>query len=426
MSCVLPWAAETRSASMDNFAEIQAARREFDQVVSEIQQLPEYSGLLAEPTVEDVMAASDDRPLCYVIASESDGLALIAHNNEITHVELPTLTTEAVQQRARSHLDHYRAFQRDRAAQPKWSNDLDNTTQWLWDAAMGAVLNQTDATEMVIVPGGLLGLLPLHAAWYPDQHKRHYAIDDAVISYIPNARSLTVAKKRAAALPANTLLAVADPRPTNLSPLDSAGYEAAGVAAMCAASTVLVGTDATAEKVRPHLSAQILHFACHGVADLLSPSDSHLVLAGTDRIALRDLLTMNLQARLAVLSACETSMPGTDLPDEALALPTGLLQSGAAGVIASLWAVHDLSTAVAMLDFYRRWQREGRAPAAALRDTQIWLRDSTNAEKAAMVEQAGLPTETYEYFLDELQLRDNDDRDEADVHTWAAFAYFGA
>src|SRR5262249_31616159 len=146
------------------------------------------------------------------------------------------------------------------------------------------------APEIAIVPGGLLGLLPLHAAWYPDQDKRHYAIDDAVISYVPNARSLTVAKKRAAALTANTLLAVADPRPTDLSPLDSAAYEAAAVAATCDASTVLVGEDATAEKVRQHLSAQILHFACHGVANLLSPSDSHLVLAGTDRIALRDLL----------------------------------------------------------------------------------------------------------------------------------------
>src|SRR5947209_5718685 len=145
---------------MDDFAEIQAARREFDQVVSEIQRLPEYSGFLAEPTVEDVMTASDDRPLCYVIASESDGLALIAHN-------------------------------------------------------------------------------------------RHYAVDDAVISYVPNARSLTVAKKRASGLAANTLLAVADPRPTDLSPLDSAAHEAAAIAAMCAASTVLVGEDATAEKVRP-------------------------------------------------------------------------------------------------------------------------------------------------------------------------------
>jgi hypothetical protein len=33
--------------------------------------------------------------------------------------------------------------------------------------------------------------------------------------------------------------------------------------------------------------------------------------------------------------------------------------------------------------FCHRWRRCGRAPAEAVRDAQRWLRDTTNAEKAA-------------------------------------------
>jgi len=50
---------------------------------------------------------------------------------------------------------------------------------------------------------------------------------------------------------------------------------------------------------------------------------------------------MPLNVRLAVLSACETGLVGIDLPDEALALPTGLLQAGVASIVASQWIVPD-------------------------------------------------------------------------------------
>lgn len=56
--------------------------------------------------------------------------------------------------------------------------------------------------------------------------------------------------------------------------------------------------------------------------------------------------------RLALLSACETGLPGTQLPDEVVSLPTRLLQAGVAGVAASLWSVADLSTTLLLVRFY--------------------------------------------------------------------------
>lgn len=428
---------EDRVGQPNPFDEIRAARREFDEVVAEIREVPGHRDFLAEPTFEDIALAARDRTLCYLTAADDDGLALVVDGDRVVSIPLPRLTTDAVYAAVSAHLDGYRAFRaRGEAAAEPWAAELDKHMRWLWDAAMEPVLGRAGAgtkiTEITVIAGGLLGLLPLHAAWCPDESTvtgRRYAIDLAAISYVPNARSLTAARERAARVGSRRLLAVADPQPLpeGMEPLKFARLEADAVTtALPAGPVALAGEDATAGRVRAELaSAEVLHFACHGFADLVSPLDSHLVLAGGARLTLRDLLALKVDARLAVLSACETAMPGTELPDEVLGLPTGLLQAGAAGVVASGWAVHDLSTAMTMTDFYRRWL-DGDEPAEALRQAQRWIRDSTNEDKLTMWRtMPGLPAEVLEHFEDELSLREEADRDESPIHRWAAFQHIG-
>ena len=143
-------------------------------------------------------------------------------------------------------------------------------------------------------------------------------------------------------------------------------------------------------------------------------------------------MELQLRVRLAVLSACETALPGTELPDEAVALPTGLLQAGVAGVVASQWRVPDRATAMLMAEFYRCWQQEQMTPSAALQAAQCWLRDTTNAQKIHRLEtalaqhEAWLPPAVAESFLDGLCYLEPDHRDHSGLHNWAAFAYVGA
>jgi CHAT domain-containing protein len=115
--------------------------------------------------------------------------------------------------------------------------------------------------------------------------------------------------------------------------------------------------------------------------------------------------------RLALLSACATGLPGAQLPDEVISLPTGLLQAGVAGVAASLWAVADLSTMMLLTRFYDLWRKDGLEPALALRKAQKWVRDTSNGEKAA-------------YF--NLVTLDPNANDFAHPFHWAAFTYVGA
>ena len=79
---------------------------------------------------------------------------------------------------------------------------------------------------------------------------------------------------------------------------------------------------------------------------------------------------------------------GEALPDEAIGLASGLLAAGARAVIAALWPIPDLLSAMLIYRFHAEWRQGSLGPAEALRSSQQWMRDSTNGEK-------------YDYFLRE-------------------------
>lgn len=120
----------------------------------------------------------------------------------------------------------------------------------------------------------------------------------------------------------------------------------------------------------------LLHVATHGRIDAQRPRLSALALtpdpATGDGMAfsLLDILNLRLQARLVVLSACDTSQ-GRLLPGEGvLGLAQAFLQAGAASVLASHWRVEDEATSAFMQRFYGYLLR-GHTASAALRQAQM-------------------------------------------------------
>jgi hypothetical protein len=426
--------------------DIRAAREELDAVIAEIQAVPGYEDFLAVPTFADVAGVAADCPLVYLAAAEPGGLALVVRGTDVTHVPLDELTATALREKADAHLERYARYRASaraaypqrsaEAAYPQWNAWLDEVTGWLWDAVMGPVLGHVgEATQLVVVAGGLLGLLPLHAAWTADDGRvtgRRYVMDTAPVSYAPNARALRAARRLAEQVKPTRLLAIANPWPVAAAPLAMAPYEALSAAASFpGAHTILQQGEATFLSFEwKAAEADVLHLACHGFAVLDRPLDSGLVLAG-GQVTLEQMMAWPLQVRLAVLSACETAQPGTELPDEVVALPTGLLQAGVAGIVASQWSVPDRATAMLMTEFYRCWRWEQMAPAAALRAAQRWLRDTTTDEKRAHFATAlsrhdgWLPSEVARKFLGALDF-ELDGLGHADIHHWGAFAHVGA
>ncbi|GAB3853234.1 hypothetical protein GCM10027610_082840 [Dactylosporangium cerinum] len=197
--------------------------------------------------------------------------------------------------------------------------------------------------------------------------------------------------------------------------------------------------------------AAVVHLACHGAGWALAgpgfrmawdpPAILHL---GDKGLSFQDILGQDLQkARLVCLSACDTGLVEHDLPwDEHEGLVTVFLQTGAAAVVSTLWAADDRSTALLMQRFYTELtaaERDGAGtadrpttgvgdPARALRRAQLWLRDSTRAELAAVYER--LVTDGHDRFIEpytELMLAGApDDRPYAHPAFWAPFTFTGA
>jgi hypothetical protein len=350
------------------------ARAEFDAVMDEIRRHPGFEVFGAPMTLGQIAEVARPAPLVYLAATEVGGVALIVEGGGgVATVWLPGFSTDAVRARLDGeggYAQTYRAWREDRAAWATWAGELDRALRWAWDAVVGPVLEAlaTGGHEAaVVIAPGLLQLLPLHAAWTEDAALpagRRYAQDVAMLTCAPSARVLAAARPPRATSGA-ALLLVDNPDGT----LEGAdrerilrlgGFDPS-------ASRVLAGDEATLPAVLASLSgADVVQFTTHGRADVLAPLRSGVKLAREAWLQAEEILDARLERDpLVVLSACETTLPGTALPEEVVSLPTAFMQAGAGGVIASLWPVDDEDTDDLELVFYRH-TGAGASPARAL------------------------------------------------------------
>ena len=111
-----------------------------------------------------------------------------------------------------------------------------------------------------------------------------------------------------------------------------------------------------------------LHLATHGVVNEQNPRMSGLLLAsaGEDNpngydafLRVPDIHTLNLNADLVVLSACNTGLGQILKGEGVLGLQRAFFLAGTSSVMVSLWSVQDRSTASLMARFYRELNNLG-------------------------------------------------------------------
>jgi len=404
-----------------------AARADLENVIKEIRRVPGFEGFLASTDFETIKECCTKNPLVYLTVTAAGGLALIvrgAAKEAVTPIWLPKLTVVSLRasllkmdekpigsvkagaQRSgldkmqqavvRGYWGSYALWRSEPHNSELWENwlaALDDMTNWLWCVAIGPLvecLKSEGETRATLITEGLLGILPLHAAWTKDESRkgeRQYALDSVTFSYAPNARALAWAQEVARDVGYEALLAIDEPLPVSATPLPNSGREVESAISKFPCHRILRNQFATRDALLASLPEySVLHMSCHAYANLTEPLESGMLMANNEVLTLRDFLSLRVQPmRLAILSACETGVRGITLPDEGFSLPAGLLQAGVAGVVGSFWSVADTSTALLMQRFYNLWREEDLEPAIALCEAQRWLRDTTTHAKHGKV-----------------------------------------
>ncbi len=323
-----------------------------------------------------------------------------------------------------------------RARASEWYAAIRDVGPLLWSGFVGKLAEALDAARVprdasvVWIPQGALGVLPIGLA--TDTTSGETLLDRYTIILAPNLAAVEAGRRRTADMRGPATLAAV------VNPTGDLVYAAAeGVAAAshfpATSRTVLDGSSATATNVVGVLKkSRYWHFATHGMFSWDSPGKSALLLARKERLTLGDLLHHGGlgHPRLVVLSACETGhYDYGKRRDEFVGFPAAFLENGAAGVVGTLWPVDDVSTALTMMKFYELHLGGRLEPAAALRRTQIWLRDASRETLLKFVTNARrsgrLSSDHEKMFKDAIGTRKSQHPFRHPVF-WAAFQFFGA
>jgi CHAT domain-containing protein len=337
-------------------------------------------------TPADLASAAAEGPVVYLAAAARGGYAItVSAAGQPAYLPLHQLTRADA-------ADLVESF--PRGADPDLADlaKVAEASRRLWTAGIGTLAADLPAGALVtLIPVGLLSLLPLHAAGGPaapgqEPADWEFLADRVTVRYAPNARALLGTRHRAGALAQVplTLLAVAAPDGNPEHRLPDADREVTEIARRWTHARLITGGASALAEL--HGDETVWHLACHCETVPERILDSALLLSH-GQVTLSEILAMpSVPRRLAVLSACNTHVSGTELPDEAMGLPAGLLHAGFAGVVASHWPVFDRSTAFLMTRFYDLWHGQGLPPPVALAEAQRWLRWATRADLGAYLD----------------------------------------
>jgi CHAT domain-containing protein/tetratricopeptide (TPR) repeat protein len=267
-----------------------------------------------------------------------------------------------------------------------------------------------NARKLCIVPDGALWNVPFQAL---HRGEKGYLLEQFAILYAPSLSVLREMERRATKLSAvhqplanspfrriavtasqaearPRLLAMGNPklgddtvakvrfarRDEPLSPLPDAEKEVNSLARIYgpASSKVLIGPQAREAIVKAEAGKyQVLHFATHATLDDRNPLYSRIILSRTEEdkqddglLEAWELMKLDLNAELAVLSACETARGRVANGEGMIGMSWALFVAGAPAVVVSQWKVDSARSSELMIEFHRNLVRRPGAGKSAL------------------------------------------------------------
>ncbi|KAJ7201870.1 mucin-like protein 1, partial [Mycena pura] len=197
-------------------------------------------------------------------------------------------------------------------------------------------------------PVGNFAFIPVHAAGVYGSVATDCASDYVISSYTPTLTALLDPLVNSA--DHFKMTAIIEPNAPNSAPLPGAKVELQKIQARVPTQWLSIPDEITVASALHHLrQSTIVHFACHGVQDLMHPLNSGLLLSD-GRLKVPEIMHqpdesdpagIHKSLSLAFLSACETAKGEQAVPDESMHLAATLLFSGFSGVVGTMWALDD-------------------------------------------------------------------------------------
>jgi CHAT domain-containing protein/Tfp pilus assembly protein PilF len=241
--------------------------------------------------------------------------------------------------------------------------------------------------KLRIVPDGALWNVPFQAL---QQGRRGYLLENYTISYAPSLSVLREMERRPnAPRTESTLLAMGNPtlsrdtvakvrvahRDEPLTPLPDAEKEVNTLGRLYGrGSKVLTGQLAREVTVKDEAANfKILHFATHAILDDRNPLYSQIIFSQAENDKKEDglleaweLMKLDLNAELAVLSACETARGRIAAGEGIIGMSWALFVAGTPSAVVSQWKVDSARSSELMIEFHRNLLRKQGAAKTRL------------------------------------------------------------
>ncbi|MFD0556626.1 CHAT domain-containing protein [Stackebrandtia endophytica] len=396
------------------------AAESLKQVKAQIRQIDGFAEFGGLPPIEQLRDAAAEGPIVAINLSRHGCHALIVRPEGVERVPLRQVNLTAATRYVNQFVMASSALYADPAPSfdefQRYQDTIREVLSWVHKAITGPVLDYLDyeptapgsCPRMWWAPGGMLGLLPLHAAGDYSLERPVITADRVVSSYTPTIgqlRHVRAAQRGGPTAPRG--FAVAMPNTPSQPPLPEAPAEVAALRAiwpqLIAPEDVLIDGQTDRDAIVNRLKRmELAHFACHATTDPTDPAAGRILL---DDYVERPLTVEQLSlldipnGRLAYLSACRTahSSDGAML-DESLHLAAACQVGGFSHVIGTLWPVADDIAAGFAAACYR---------AMANTEAELDPNLSARAVHQAMNELRGKPNEK-------------------SPHLWAPWVHYGA
>jgi CHAT domain-containing protein len=342
---------------------------------------------LTHENLNSLVSENDLAYLEYVVTGDKVGLFILKWNgdspdHELMYVNLPINADELRRKVSEFH-----------SALAERQPDYASLGRELYRLLIEPAANELENIKTIcIIPDEFLWTLPFQAL---TNRRGNYLIQDYSLFYAPSFTVLNeMTLRRQQPNSKESLIAFGNPvvgrsgKPKqNLHPLPETEVEVAAIAATTRTQLkkILVRREAD-EKTFKTLAPQYatIHLATHGVLDNREPLNSYLLLTKTEDetendglLHAREIIDLNLDADLAVLSACETGNGRISPGEGVIGMSWAFFVAGARSVVVSQWRVNSAGTARLMENFYQAMARQNdlntRNKSSALREASLRL-----------------------------------------------------